>query len=609
MSAIAAIWRMDGRPVAEDIDRMTASLRMYGPDGNGAWHEGGVGLGHCRMIFTPEDRSDRQPIIGGDGTLVLVAAARLDNRSELARDLGLKASDIVGMPDSRLLLRVLETWGEDGVPRLIGAFAFVCWVTRRHRMLAARDALGEYGLFLHRGDGVLAIASMVKGLHAVPDLPREIDERRVAAGLLLLPTGVNTLFQGIESLPPAHLMVADGRTVTIRPYWTPPAANSLKPRDETEAVETFKALLDESVRCRLRSVGGIGSHLSAGLDSGTVTAVAARLLAGEGKRLQAYTSVPREGYDQPGINGRPGDEGPGARALAQMYPNIDHHLIRPGDITQVDALDIAYQTMDQPATNPCNALWYNEIARQARRKGVTVMLTGQMGNMTISYNGRQYLPELLRTGRIFTWIREYLPFLRHPDGWRRVSASIAPLLPASIWRLMGKKYIRQDPFSYSAISPDFAREIDMESLARDAEWNLDYQPWSDGHAMRLAVLGRINVAPMDAGMRAGFGVDHRDPTMDRRLVEFCLALPGKYFLHNGVEGRLLKLAMQDKLPPTLLGFRRKKGYQAVDWHESLTRARESLAEEIERLEASPLASRCLDLPRLRRLVDDWPTGD
>jgi asparagine synthase (glutamine-hydrolysing) len=86
-------------------------------------------------------------------------------------------------------------------------------------------------------------------------------------------------------------------------------------------------------------------------------------------------------------------------------------------------------------------------------------------------------------------------------------------------------------------------------------------------------------------------------------------LPGRFFLHRGIEARLLKLAMRGRLPEGHLRSGGYKGYQAIDWHEALTRSRTEIAEEIERLEASPMARRCLDLPRLRRLVDDWPTGD
>jgi asparagine synthase (glutamine-hydrolysing) len=235
-----------------------------------------------------------------------------------------------------------------------------------------------------------------------------------------------------------------------------------------------------------------------------------------------------------------------------------------------------------------------------------------MGNMTVSYHGRERLPESLRAGRIGDLLLEIFHTARRRRRGLRmaVGTSILPFVPAAIWRAYDRRRKDMtDPFRYTALAPDFAREIDYEALAAEVNWNLDYQPWADGHALRVAVLRRTDLANYSAGHRAAFGVDHRDPTMDRRIVEFCLGLPTRYFFHRGVEKRLLKRLARDQLPAQVLYPTERKGYQAVDWHESLTRARSEIAEEIERLEASPLASRCLDLPKLRRLVDDWPTGD
>ena len=455
MSAVSAIWRFDGRPVGDDIQRMTSALRMYGPDGSDAWSEGGVGLGHCRMNLVPEDRGDRQPRTGGDGTMVLSAAGRLDNRDELGRALGLESAAQKGMPDSELLLRVLEAWGEEGIPRLIGSFAFAYWDRRRHRLICARDALGEYGLHYYRSDSLFAVASMPKGLHSLPDIPKRIDELRIARALLLLPGRRGGLFSDIIPLEPGSVLTASSTGIEIRRYWDFPAAGSRDPGSEDAAVEQLRELLDKAVQCRFRAIGGIGSHLSSGMDSGIVTATAARLLAAEGQRLSAFTSVPREGYDARGLDGRPGDEGPGAAAVAAMYPNIDHHLVRPEERTPLEGLDMAVQTMDHPPVNPCNLMWGDEIARQARAKRITVMLTGQMGNMTVSYHGREHLPEMLRGGHIGRWLLEVFHVARNrPRGLRMaVGTSLLPLVPRQVWRAYDRRRKDMTCLLYTSPSP------------------------------------------------------------------------------------------------------------------------------------------------------------
>jgi asparagine synthase (glutamine-hydrolysing) len=109
------------------------------------------------------------------------------------------------------------------------------------------------------------------------------------------------------------------------------------------------------------------------------------------------------------------------------------------------------------------------------------------------------------------------------------------------------------------------------------------------------------------GALGGWGVDIRDPTADRRLVEFCLSVPTELFLADGRPRALARLALADRLPKAVLD-ERNRGYQAIDWHEGLTAARAELSDAIARLRDCEAAKRLLDLPRLERLTRDWPTG-
>ena len=154
------------------------------------------------------------------------------------------------------------------------------------------------------------------------------------------------------------------------------------------------------------ATGAVGTHLSAGYDSAAVTATAARLLAPAGGKVVAFTAVPREGYDGPAPKDRIGDEGPLAAATAAMYPNIDHVLIRSGHLSPLDQLDRSFFLFDRPMLNPCNWVWLAAINGAARDRKLPVVLTGQMGNMSLSYNGLEFLPELLGRGRVLRLLRE-----------------------------------------------------------------------------------------------------------------------------------------------------------------------------------------------------------
>jgi asparagine synthase (glutamine-hydrolysing) len=107
-------------------------------------------------------------------------------------------------------------------------------------------------------------------------------------------------------------------------------------------------------------------------------------------------------------------------------------------------------------------------------------------------------------------------------------------------------------------------------------------------------------------MVAGWGLDHRDPMADRRLIEFCLSVPTDQFLRDGIQRALARRALADRVPQEVLQAT-SRGLQAIDWHESFTRSRNRLSEEVERLVACGPAARSLDIDRLRGLVENWPS--
>ena len=125
--------------------------------------------------------------------------------------------------------------------------------------------------------------------------------------------------------------------------------------------------------------------------------------------------------------------------------------------------------------------------------------------------------------------------------------------------------------------------------------------------MRLWGLLSTDPGNYNKGVLAGWHIDGRDPTADVRLLEYCLAVPTEQFLHNGTPRALARRALADRLPKLVLEERRR-GLQAADWHERLTAVRNCVAAEIDRLDACPPATKALDLPRLHRLVENWPAG-
>ncbi|UOK70336.1 asparagine synthase-related protein [Ancylobacter polymorphus] len=509
-----------------------------------------------------------------------------------------------------MILAAYQRWGEGCVDRLVGDFAFVLWDRQAGRLLLARDFRGSRPLYFAHGPGVFAFASMPKGLFAVPDVSDALDEAEVGAYLALLPAhGTRTFYRDLSRVPPGHTLTVSGEVRQLHRYWRPEEMATLPAGDHREQIGEFRRLYSRAVRDRLRvpTGMGIGSHLSAGFDSASVTALAADELARQGKRLTAFTAAPREGFAFPAYQGRATDESPVAATLAARFPNIDHRVIRTDPVDPLQGVEQHLPALDQPVLNPCNNVWINAIDAEAARGRIRVMLSGAIGNMTVSYDGRPHLAQLFRRGRWLALAGVSIGMWRDGVNFKGpFRAALGPYLPRFILEWQGAVPVAStDPFIHTALAAEFRQAIDLDVIARERAWDMTYRPWADGKAMRIAVLNRIDPGAVHHASLARHGVDTRDPTSDRRVVDFCLALPERHFIHRGRVSSLLRDAMEGLMPAAHLA-RRTRGYQAADWYEGVVAAREELLAEIARLESSPLASRALDLKRLRALATDLP---
>lgn len=606
MTALAGYRGLGGEGAQASCRRMLRAQQVYAPDGRPlVYAAGAVALGIRLHRLLPEDAFDRGPVVDCDGR-VLIADIRIDNRDALCRDLGLNPADARQTSDSGLLSLALARWDEDALNRVVGDLAFAQWDPARRRLLLARDFLGQRPLHYHQGDGFVALASMPKGLHALAQVPRAPDRAAATGFLAHIPeSDGSSFFEGVAKVPPGHVVVLDQRGATVRRYWTPDDRPLRLPsrQDYTDAV---REQFDLAVASRLRGASGrVAAHLSGGLDSSSVTATAARQLAGTG-RIVAYTSVPREGF----VSHRPGiaDEGPLAAAVAAMYSNIEHVRIRAGATSPLDALGRNAFLYERPYLNLCNGVWIDAINDDARRRGLRVLLCGTLGNATFSFDGMTLLPELLARGRLNQLAGEAVFLLR--KGTRAGSiaaAALGPFLPRPLWKAIQRLRGHADGLaSYSAIHPAAASDAALTDRAAATGVDFTYRPRRHVRATQLWMLGRVDLGNYNKGTLGGWGLDRRDPTADRRLVEMCLRLPASQYLHRGVRRSLARELASDRLPPAVLNETRK-GFQGADWYEGFSAARGQLSDEITAIARDPVAAALIDTRRLAALAKDWPT--
>ena len=606
MSGIAAVLNLDGSSVPQsELDRMANVLKPYGPDRQKTLLRGNAGFAFCLHHLTPEDLFERQPLLLAD-RMVMLFDGRIDNRSELSGLLGISAPEQVSTSDSIIALRLFDRWGERAFERIVGVFAIIVMDLQRGQLVCARDQLGLRGLHYFHSPKRFAVATVPEPLLALHGVPRTLNKDKV--GDTLVRRGLNsetTYYQGIHRVLPGSTIRLCGGSLSKGQFWDPQNISDVRFKSDHDYVEAFQERLDAAVKASLRSSRVPCATITGGLDSSSIAVIAADLLAANGYRLNTFTAVPEPGFAKEDLSGMYFDETPYVRQIAEANINIVPHFVPPNK--QPILKQIAEQIqIGGLSSGILNGLWAMDTFAAACSAGHNVMLGGDMGNVTMSYNGRPWLTALLLKGR---WLRLFGE-IRSSHRWRsRIREHIiAPVIPAPLFRRYKKWRRRGNPpwYHFSAIRPEFAERSGVVDRAAREYLPFDAQPPRDGRLARIMDLHCWSeTADWLARVRAGFGVDLRTPAFDRRLVEFCIGIPEDQYLREGRERWLIRRAMKGRLPDVVLN-NNKRGRQAADWYPRLTRERSHFAEEVKRLAANADVASIVDLQRLTAILDNWP---
>ncbi len=602
MSAIAGFWSFGGEARSAALcGHLLDAQSLYGPHRRDALTKGDYTAGRCLYRLLPEDDFDRQPLLSDDGRFLLVADLRIDNRDELIAGLALGSAAGSRLSDSALLLRGCLAWGRGLLDRMIGDFAFALWDGVDRTLWLARDTAGERPLHYREDDGLFAFATMPLPLARLPGLRFDVDEERMAGFVADLPPGGRRgFFTGVSALEPGHCALVTRGGIAVERYWQP-SRRPLHFARREQYGEALREQLDAAVSRRLRRADGlVGTQLSSGLDSSAVTTSAALALAGKGERLLAFTSAPREGFDGPVVAGRIGDESAIAAATAGLHPNIDHHIVRPAGISALELIESSHRRSGQPVGHVCNNVWWQSINRRAGEAGVRVMLTGEAGNFTISAGlGVDTLGDLARAGSWRRWWREARALRRRRDfSWpQMLNASFGSRLPESLYARLRGRRPELPPFVAAGWRDPMRRKLE------GAGWGV--RPPRDAAARRWRMLQMADPGNFRKRGLAEWGVEERDPTNDRRLVEFCFSLPPEALLDGGERRPALRSALAGRVPDAVLD-QRLRGQQMPDWYEQIKAGEVQAFARAEA--ASGLAGALIDLEAVNDSALSWPTA-
>jgi asparagine synthase (glutamine-hydrolysing) len=608
MSAIFGILRFDGAAVnPRDLERMGNVLAHRGPDGRKFIIDGAVGLGHCLMRVNEEDVFEAQPLRDAEADLTLVADCRIDNRVELATAFGLNEADIRDLPDSAFILRAYQKWGEDAAEHLIGDFAIAVWDGRTKKLILARDHMGQRYVHYHRGKDFFAFSTEIKALWALADVPRALDDMRIGCFILgdLSPAEGATIFSGIAGLVGGSTLSVgrDGRHNT-RYYWEPHAGAEHLHRDEAYYVETYARVFAEAVSCRVRRlIAPPALMLSGGFDSAAIAGLSAPHL--KGRKLIAVSSVMQEGYAGPARDARPWVD-----VCKRAMPHLDVHYYVRGDATIFTGLEQRLATAD--------GLWIigdhvtDGLYALAAGAGARLMMDGICGDEALNPRGNGHFVYLLRSGRLHAFMREFGAYGRATglSPFSRLRAEIR-LRAVPLWLRWLVRDLRRGfrpRWSESFIAPGLARTMRKAGALAAAKWlSAPFKRSRPGSEWQFALPYVSSMpAPHHAAAAARWNLTVSRPTMDKRVIEFALAVPVNLRVRNGYNRYLARTALADILP---------KEFQTRGWQQDLVMpdgaamVAEALARmktESAQLAKDEMLARYVDFSALQRALESAP---
>jgi asparagine synthase (glutamine-hydrolysing) len=587
---------------------MASLLAHRGPHGSSFWSPGSVGFGTRNFHTASRPSGIEQPIArrGGDA-LAVVADARIDNRKELVERLDLRTA-AEEIPDEELILAAYQVWGQSAPKHLIGDFAFAIWDRERRTLFCARDPFGARPFCYHLSHRLFAFASEIKALLCLPEIPGELDEVQVAFFLdNFLDDPERTFYRNIQRLPAAHILEVSPDGVRMERYWAPDADREIHYPSSEQYAEAFREIFLEAVQARLRDAVPVAAGLSGGLDSSSIVCGARRLLPKD-QPVHAYSAV------FPGLPeaGRGSNDESGYIDAVAAVPGIVLHKVRADLIAPLADYDRVFRHLDSP---PLGFNLYMNLALfgAAQREGVRVFLDGTDGDSVVS-NGYERFIDLANDGRWAavieevtaltercesprSWFPRYLVYpqlvrLARSGRWRSwlrgcnaiahglgrsrggllLHYGIGPIVPQRVveWhRRRGRTTEVQRPL----IRDEFARQTRLWERERALTPNrAPAESAREDHARVLSLPRYQYGLELLDGTAAAFGIELRFPFFDRRLVEFCIAIPPEQKLADGWTRLIQRRGMEGILPPTVqwrvhkanLGFNFVTGMREIE---------------------------------------------
>ncbi len=548
----------------ENVRKMTDAIAHRGPDGEGHWvnEAATVAIGHRRLSIIDLSAAASQPMHrslfslqeGEDKRYTITYNGEIYNYIELRDTLYKKGYRFQSKSDTEVILAAYDFWKEDCLQHFDGMFALAIWDAKKRCLFAARDRFGEKPLFFFADKGHFAFASEMKALWAI-GIPKVPDDKMllnyIALGYVKNADDCEqTFFEGILSLPGSHYLYFDAATFDyeMHCYWKIDKELTLKISAD-DAVEKFNQLLSTSVSRRMRSDVAVGSSLSGGLDSSTISA----LIHQHSRNKPHSFSAVFPGFEK--------DEWPFIKLINNKF-HQQHHIVTPTENGLIAAFEKLCHQQEEPFPSSSIYAQY-KVYELAKHHNVKVLLDGLGADETMAGYHKYihwYLQQLISRKKFADARNERRLFKQNNIKFRWGFGNyLATYLPAHA-------AIKLEQNAYDKINYHLDLSNEFISTVHGREWEGIHKPIitklndilyfntiTNGLEEQLRYADRNSMA---------HGVEIRSPFLSHELVEFIFSLPANFKIHEGWTKWILRKAVNKKLPKEIVWRKDKVGFES-----------------------------------------------
>lgn len=572
MSVFVTLWNRDGKPVEPGLPKsmLAAELNPHN-DGMDIWLGDYVAFAHQHFWLTPEEVGEQQPITDPITRAVIVGSIRLDNRKELLNSLGILNSEANHLSDAQLILLMYRQWGVQCPSRLLGDFAFAIWDPMEQRIFAARDQLGSEEIVYYLDTSLLIMASSIKLILQHPAVQKKLNETTVANYLAVnFSDNVNTFYQSIFHLPPAHYFSLSTEKSTIQCYWQLDPEKTTLHNSDSDYADHYQELITGAVKAQLRSAYPVGISLSGGLDSSSLACVMAELMAKFNpiqNEIGCYSYV----FDQLTSCDEKKYIDSVFSQMSKHFPVKQQQL--NGDLLYPAPFNQDWQIQPDFPFNDPYAYLIRSILMAAQADKVRNLISGFSGD-TLYSGGNYFFADLLQEGRLPYAIKTYFQYIKFIQVKKHlVDYGIRALVPSKIKRLV-RSILPSKPAWNAWIDESFTDSSGIKDSETYPEELIRFHtPGQQYRYNDLFFIGLSLGITTYKKIAWQYGLEYQFPFFSLKIIEFILSIPSDQVNLPGVPRRILRNAMVNKLPELVRRRRTKttldelfqKGLYQISW--------------------------------------------